>query len=361
MIAVKLACRGFGCSLVGCCAVWAALVPGGLHAAEQPRHFAVTTAEELVKAAGHAQGGGCTITLAPGVYVVDQPLVFNKANQTRIEGSGWNTIIRRKGSGNLLEFVDSGFCEIRDLLLEADRQTAAGSGIVFRGSSSCTVDFRRIDGFPESGVRFEGDPKAPMSSNTVSRCHFIGNRQDQLYSRANNDFYILQNQFGTHGGTPISGCRLDHSSAGTYSMNYHWGNVVALRLGPGANFNRIQNNRFEQSRQTGLLIGIPEGGDGSIFNIIAGNTFHTNSEGDPGKYPAVEAYDAVETTFTGNQTFSWSSDKVKHSSSLILGRGCWSWIVKDNILRHNTGKALVYDAASGHLIKDNLVDDGKGG
>ena len=70
-----------------------------------------------------------------------------------------------------------------------------------------------------------------MSSNSVRDCHFIGNLGDQLSSRHNNDFYIVGNQFGTHRAHPRSGCLLDHSSAGTYNMNYHWGNQVALRIG----------------------------------------------------------------------------------------------------------------------------------
>ena len=75
---------------------------------------------------------------------------------------------------------------------------------------------------------------------------------DQLWSFHNNDFYIVGNQFGTHRDFPRTGCVLDHSSAGSYSLNYHWGNHVALRMGPGANYNRIENNRFEESREKSL-------------------------------------------------------------------------------------------------------------
>jgi hypothetical protein len=56
------------------------------------------------------------------------------------------------------------------------------------------------------------------------------------------------------------GCLLDRSSAGTYSMNYHWGNVNAMQVGPHAHFNRIENNRFENSRETGVIVGTSEGG-----------------------------------------------------------------------------------------------------
>jgi hypothetical protein len=126
-------------------------------------------------------------------------------------------------------------------------------------------------------------------------------------------------------------------------------------MGPGSHFNRIQNNRFEQSREHGVLIGEP-GGSGCYLNIITGNTFHTNSEEKSGGWPAIEALGAVDVTFTSNQVFSWDNATTRHRSSLVLGKGCRAWIVKDNILRHNTEKALVYDGTAGHVVRDNLTD-----
>ena len=322
----------------------------------RPALYNVSTSAELVEAVNRLSPNGGTVSLAPGAYEIDETLKIVGKNAVNLRGTGWDTSIRRKGAGDAILFDKSHFCTVRDLLILGDPSSATGSGIVFRDASSCKVDSCRICEFAVSGVRFEGNAKSPMSSNTVSNCHFIGNRGDQLYSFNNNDFYITGNQFGTHSKFPRTGCRLDHSSAGTYSMNYHWGNVNALRLGPGANFNRIENNRFEQSREIGIIIGDPEKGDPSSFNIITGNTIHTNSEGKPGEFAAVAAYDAHQTTFCQNQVFSWDSNSVKHKSSLVLGRSCFNWIVKDNNFRHNTGKALVYDENAGHIIKDNLMD-----
>jgi len=274
-----------------------------------------------------------------------------------IVGAGWNTAIQRVGDGDALVFEDASFCTVRDLLINGDASSKTGNGIVFKGqSSSCTVDFCRISLFADSGVLYDGDAKRPQSSNTVSRCHFISNGGDQLRSVSNNDFYIVQNQFGAHSGLrpgwPRSGACLWPSSAGTYSMNYHWGNRVALRVGPGSHFNRFENNRFEESREHGVMIG-QTGGAGCYLNIFTGNTFHTNSQEESGKWPAVEAIGASDVTFTSNQIFSWSSDTMKHRHGLVIGPGCRHWIVKDNIVRHNTQKAIVCDEASGHIVKDN--------
>lgn len=325
-----------------------------------PRCVTIANERGLVEAVRNIGPEGGTITLRPGVYRLAAPLVVRHSH-VNIVGSGWNTVLQRQGEGDAIVFEGVGFCTVRHLLINGDASAKRGNGIVFRGqSSSCTVDFCRISNFPGSGVIFDGDSRHPQSSNTVSRCHFIDNGGDQLRSVYNNDFYILQNQFGAHRRTgtdaPRSGTALWPSSAGTYSMNYHWGNRVALRVGPGSHFNRFENNRFEQSRETGVLIGEPRGA-GCYLNIFTGNTFHTNSEERSGAWPAIQAYNACDTTFTSNQVFSWDSATVRHRNSLVLDSGCRNWIVKDNIFRHNTERAVVADANGGHIIKDNLSDD----
>lgn len=338
------------------CLLAVALLQSAGYCAESagPKLWDVKTAAGLVEAAAKVGKDGGTIRLAPGVYVITQPIIFKGRNLVNIVGSGWDAGIQMAGKGDAIVFEDCGHCSVRDLSIAGSKD--AGSGIVFKGAcGSDTVDFCRIAGFPVSGVRFEGPKTGSQSSNTVSRCHFISNMQDQLYSFNNNDFYILQNQFGTHGGTPKTGARLEQSSAGTYSMNYHWDNEVALRLGPGSHYNRIENNRFEESRKEGIIIGSPEGWS-CVFNVFIGNTIHSNSKGASGKYAAVTAFNAASTTFTSNQVFSWNSKDYKHASSLVIGPGCKNWMVKDNMFHHNTGKPLVYDEGNGHVVKDNITD-----
>ena len=324
-----------------------------------PAYVVVQDVKALLRIAQRIGRDGGTIVLRPGTYRLTEPLVVRHSH-VNIVGAGWNTVIQRVGEGDALVFMDASFCTVRDLLINGDVAAKRGNGIVFRGqSTSCTVDFCRISNFAESGVLFEGDAKRPQSSNTVSRCHLVDNGGDQLRSVANNDFYIVQNQFGAHrrhgDAAPRSGTCLWPSSAGTYAMNYHWGNRVALRVGPGSHFNRFENNRFEESREQGVIIG-QEGAAGCFLNIFVGNTFHTNSQAESGCWPAVEAYQASGVTFTSNQVFSWDSATLKHLHSLVLHKGCRSWIVKDNVFWHNTDAAVVYEADAHHIVKDNVTD-----
>lgn len=322
---------------------------------QKPGYWVVSNSEQLIKAASKATPLGGTIVLRPGTYVIEKPLVFEGMRLLNIEGGGWATQIVRKGEGDAIVFKDSAFCVVKNLLIAGDPKAKTGSAIRYQGqSSSNTIDFCRLTVFAESGVRYEGDPKSPMSSNTVSDCHFIDNRGHQLWSLNNNDFYITGNQFGDGTVGSKTGCLLDHSSAGTYSMNYHWGNVNAFRM-LGSHFNRIENNRFENSRETGVIIG-ESNGEACQLDIFTGNTIHTNSESASGKFAAMDAYNAHDITFCDNQVFSWNSASVKHKSSLVLDDKCMHWIIKDNILRHNTGPALVYSEKGEHIVKDNQVD-----
>ena len=332
----------------------------GADAPMKSRVWKVADVAGLVTAAKEIGADGGLISIEPGEYEISEPLVFKSKSSVNIVGSGWSTIIKRKGSGDAIVFEGSCWnCRIHGLTLQGNKDAKNGSGIVFRQgewSGICVVDYCHIDGFPEHGISFEGDPKKPFSSNTVSKCWLTNNLGDQLYSYYNNDFYFIGNQFGSGPSkTPKSGVRLDHSSAGTYTLNCHWGNAVALRLGPGANFNRVENNRFEQSRETGILIGDPKG-DVCQLNIFTGNTIHTNSEGNSGRFNAVEAHNTFATTFTSNQIFSWDSGTCKAKSGVVFADNCRQWIVKDNIIRHCTEQPIVCGSKDGHIVKDNILE-----
>lgn len=115
-----------------------------------------------------------------------------------------------------------------------------------------------------------------------------------------------------------------------------------MTLGPGSDYNRIENNRFKESRTNGIIIGNPSEPDQwNRFNTITGNMIHTNSAGNMRQYDAVVAYDAHNTIFSRNQVSSWYPPTTQHRSALVLGRGCDTWIVTGNIMRHNSAAAII--------------------
>ncbi len=314
----------------------------------------VRTASELVEAVSECSGR--TILLEPGAYVLEDTLDLSGMSHVNLVGSGWNTTIHKTGPGPALLLDSCHFTVIKDLMVTGS--DGAEDGVVYRGTSSSNIlEHCRLSGFARSGVRYEGKSEQPMSSNTLKDSHFIDNLGVQLHSIWNNDFLIVGNQFGRWEEAPQVGCWLEHSSAGSYTLNYHWDNDIAFRLGPGSDYNRIENNRFEESRTHGILIGDPvEPNQWNRFNTITGNTIHTNSKTNWREYAAVIAYDAHDTIFNSNQVFSWYPPDTQHSEGLVLERGSFDWLVTGNILRHQSGLAIRAQSDHGHLIKDNLVD-----
>ncbi len=326
---------------------------------DRPVFAQVFTSAELLDAVSRIGKKGGTIVLLPGTYEIKDTIVI-KHSGVMIMGSGWNTVIKKIGDGNAIEFVGSLYnCGVRNIVVEGDYNAKSGSGIVFKEgewSGINMIDYCYLRFFADSGIRFEGIKDKPFSSNTISNCWIQGNHGEQLYSSHNNDFLIFGNQIGRgpDGKFPRVGVVLDNSSAGTYSMNYHWSNITAIKIF-NSNFNRYENNRIENSRESGVIIGDKDKKSWNMYNIFVGNTIHTNSEDKFGGYSAIVAYDMNETTFTSNQFFSWSSDTIKHKNAMELYR-CNNWIIKDNIFRHHTESAVIYDKKAGHIIKDNIKD-----
>jgi hypothetical protein len=167
--------------MFACCAV-----AFGADAPVKSHVWKVSNAAGLVAAVKEIGLDGGLITIEPGEYEVSEPLVFKAKSSVNIVGSGWSTIIKRKGFGDAIVFEGSCWnCRVYGLTLQGNKDAKTGSGIVFRKgewSGICVVEYCHIDGFPEHGISFEGDPKKPFSSNTVSQCWLTNNLGDQLHS-----------------------------------------------------------------------------------------------------------------------------------------------------------------------------------
>lgn len=320
----------------------------------------VSDAAGLLTALSKIEWPGTTITLAPGVYKIKETIMVAGKSGVNIVGSGWDSVIQKIGDGDALILKDCSFTFVRNLRFEGDPKAKTGSGLIIKDScGSDTVDSCMFSGFPMSGLRFEGLDTGAQSSNTVKDCMFIDNAEDQMWSYSNNDFYIIGNTFGVKKrlgkNAPRTGIVLDHSSAGTFAMNKCSGNRVGMTLGPASNFNRIENNLFRDSLESGMALGVI-GGNGCYLTIITGNTIAMNSSARSGAYPGVDAVNMVQTTFTANQISCRNSKTRKHKSGLVIGTGCGTWTAKDNIISDNAEKPIVFDESAGHIIKDNITD-----
>jgi len=327
-----------------------------------PVYKEVSNVEELYKAVESIvpdSNDGAYIKIKPGVYLIEKPLYMKNVNMVKIEGSGWNTLLKKVGDGDLMVF--EGICwhnRVTDLMFEGDINAKTGSGLVIKEgkwNGINTIERCYFLKFPEHGVKAEGKKDTPISSITVKSCWFIENKEDQLYFAHSNDYYILENQFGRGGK---AGCYLYNSSAGSYSLNYHWDNKTALKMSNDCHFTRIENNRFEESYETGIIMGDKNDPSGAVsLTIFTGNTIHSNSKNNYGKFNAVEMYNIRDIIFNNNQIFSWNflDSSVKHC--LTVSDNSTGVMIKDNIFRHHTEDALIYPKDDeSFIVKDNMID-----
>lgn len=277
------------------------------------------------------QGAWKTIFFPAGLYRTTAALNVPNITNMRLLGEGRdNTTIRLYGNGTVLSLSNALFCSIEELTFQHGSGT--GSGVVFTGNNGsnqvdrCTFSINAGG----NGLAFIGTAIALQSGNRVTRCLFLENGFDQLYMRYSNDFVISYNGYGGGAGPTYSpaGCVLSYSSAGQYMNNEHWNNTNALLIDQSS-YLRIANNRFEESRQVGVLV------SNSTWCQFTGNYLHTNSQSSTGTYSALKFTVCSQWNITGNTFMSWNA--LRHKHSIESDAASSSINIVGNMMAGNTG------------------------
>jgi parallel beta-helix repeat protein len=245
-----------------------------------------------------------------------------------------------------MALTDASFCSIEELGFQHGSGT--GSGVIFFGiNGSNNVDrcFFSVNagGY---GLAFSGTEASPQSSNRVTRCVFLENGLAQLYVFRSNDGIIGYNVFGGKtSAPPAAGCSLSYASAGLYIGNEHWNNVNALRI-DNSSFLRISSNRFEESRQEGVLATT------SNWCQVTGNYLHTNSQAATGTYSALRLGGCNNWNITGNTMMSWNT--IRHKNSIEADASSSSINIVGNMMDHNTGADVSTSTATNVSSTGNM-------
>ena len=275
------------------------------------------------------EGAWKTIFFPVGSYKITSTLTVPNAQNIRLLGGGrHNTIIHMFGNGNILTMTNPNHCALEELVFL--RGSGTGNGVVFSGQNGSNgIDHCAFEGNTGYGLAFTASQAVPQSSNRVTRCRFLSNTLEQLYMFWSNDSTIAFNTYG--GGTgpyATAACFLNNSSAGQYISNEHWNNTIALKL-TSSNFLRIANNRFEESRQEGVLATT------CLYCQFNGNYLHTNSQSSSGTYSALRLSGSTSWNITGNTFMSWNALRHKHSIEVDGTSGTINMV--GNMMAHNTG------------------------
>jgi len=195
--------------------------------------------------------------------------------------------------------------------------------LINSGSSNCTVDSCWFVGFANDGLRFAGTSGTQMSGHKTTNNIFVGNGGNQLSYIYSNDFHILNNQFGSLSGVAAAayGCNLNNSSAGLYTGNYHWSNVVGF-LATSCDYNTYSLNRFEINNQQGAYFNT------GVKNQFTNNKIYSNSLSGNGLYDNVYFINWSSAIVGSNYVFRWDATNSKWG--MYFDTGCSNIQLKNN-------------------------------
>lgn len=325
----------------------------------------VTNVVELEKAVQELPESGGTIYIAAGIYRLRGTLSIKDKSNVTIIGSGLSSFLRGADDVDLISFEgECNNCYVGNVNVMPDKATpwslvdmTKGSGVAFRGTGTgFSVDYCIIDNWPVSCIRIEGNPENTIKNVTITGNWIIRGKETQLYMTNCRDFNVSDNQYGyTFNDKLPIGAYFAHCSDGLYELNYHWGNKIGLWFDHDCSDIKILENRSEQSRVNGMLLGTPEGGLPNRRILIEGNTFHTNPELDPGTAANVAAFNTSDVKFVSNQIYTWW-DQRKSSNGIELDDYSKNWELDSNYIRDFLQEAVKYNKKNNIKFKNNVFD-----
>ena len=263
--------------------------------------------------------GATEIHVPKGVYLVS-PLTITGKSSLQICGTdvAFGSQFKLKQSGAIFNLVGSSNVLITKLGLLPDTSIPETEGIRINETSNIRVIECLICSFKGAGVRFTGTLESQISGCIIRDNLFLSYGKDgtsaQLDTYYANDFSYTGNQFGSLAPTtefPAVGVRLDYSSNGFFSDNLIWASVEGGNF-TNSKYNRIVNNRFEQSRHSGVQI------DTCEEFIFTGNWINANSQSPTNTYNQLTVTNTKNSTFCSNIFFSWDYPSVVAKNSIEL-------------------------------------------
>jgi hypothetical protein len=283
---------------------------------------AITTAINSI-----ATSGGGVVFFPAGSYNCNPISISNAFNVSLVGEDRQATTLLLATTGNLLTFSNAQNCLVSQMTFELSG-TAQGIantyGLIFNsGGGNCQVDSCWFVAFANDGLGFSATSGNQMSGNQVTNCIFVGNGGNQLSFVYNNDFHILNNQFGALSGVAAAsiGCYLNNSSAGLYTGNYHWSNVIGF-LAVSCNYNTYSLNRFEINNHQGVYFNT------GVKNQFTNNKIYSNSQFGNGLYDNVYFIDWAQGIVGLNHVFRWDATNSKWG--MYFDSGCNDVQLKNN-------------------------------
>ena len=265
---------------------------------------------------------GLDIIVDPGVYRHTGLTITNKDSQV-LKGPGglYKAQFFLTTAGNSVTLTSSTNIEFTDLGWTSDATVAGTAGIVTDGMSSLRVYKNIFYRFKGPGVKMGGDLTHQISGCIIRDNLFLSCGTDgtspQLEGNYSQDYSYTGNQLGSIGpfgpsNRPALGVRLTACSNGYFADNLIWQCTVGALFQTGCNYNRITNNRFEESQREGVIFSFCD------ENIILGNWINDNSLETTNTYDGFGMYTCVHNTVSNNIVYNWEQPTILQKNSFII-------------------------------------------
>jgi len=294
------------------------------------------------------------LIIPAGTYLLNTSITVSSFAGVEIIGEGINiTKLRKTSAGDMLTLTNCSRGTISGIAFDGTGMSS-GNGIVIDGTTSGVITIRnnQFAYFPDSGLYINGLVATQFSSliieNNLFLTNGVTNSKPQLKANYCNDTKWIGNQFGNDGSANYApyGAYLFSCSAGDYSNNYHWNNLVGGYYEQN-NYVRYAENRWETNQRQGIQI------KNSTLCSFIGNHIHTNSQASSGTYNSMEVVNFSESSFVGNLFYSFSVSLTNYN--LTLDAACNSLLIDSNFFSDYTTAPVLFDATSYELkFKNNL-------
>jgi hypothetical protein len=292
-----------------------------------PSASASANTTAITAAINSIAASGGIVFFPAGSYLCNPISISNAFNVSLVGEDRQATTLLLATTGNLLTFSNAQNCFVSQMTFQISgtAQAIANTyGLVFNsGGGNCQVDSCWFVAFANDGLSFSATSGNQMSGNQVTNCIFVGNGGNQLSFVYSGDFRILNNQFGSLSGVAAAaiGCYLNNSSAGLYTGNYHWSNVIGFSA-VSCNYNTYSLNRFEINNHQGAYFNT------GVKNQFTNNKIYSNSLTGNGLYDNVYFIDWAQGIVNSNHVFRWDSTNSKWG--MYFDSGCNDIQLKNN-------------------------------
>ena len=266
---------------------------------------------------------GLDIIVDPGVYRHTGLTITDKNSQI-IRGPGgiYKSQFLLTVTGNSLTLVRSINIELHELGFTSDGALSGTAGVVTDAFSSLRVYKGMFYRFKGPGVRMGGTFTNQIGGCIIRDSFFLSCGTDgvspQLECNYSQDYSYTGNQLGSIGpfgpsNRPALGVRMTACSNGYFADNLIWQCGAGALFQSGCNYNRITNNRFEESQQAGLVFSFCD------ENIIMGNWINDNSLQTTNTYDGFGMFTCTNNTVVGNIVYNWEQPAILQRNSFIVG------------------------------------------